>query len=155
MAEVIVTGLDDLQRKLKLLPERIGKNAMRRALRKGANVIRDQARNNAKQFDDPQTRESIVKNITVASGGRKRERREGGVMMRVGVMGGARAGRGNSGNPGGDTWYFRLLEFGTSQMAAQPFLRPAMYSSAAAALQKTADAMTVEFNKEINKLGAK
>lgn len=38
-----VHGLDAVVRKLKQLPIRIGNNATRRALRKGANVIRDAA----------------------------------------------------------------------------------------------------------------
>src|SRR5690606_34999445 len=109
-------------RKLKLLPERLGRNAMRRALRKGANVIRDAARNNAKRIDDPETREQIWKNIAVAGGGRKRERQAGGEMMRVGVRGGDKNYRrkegkyivgGSSTNPGGDTGDRCLLEFGT------------------------------------------
>ena len=51
--KVNVAGLAEIERKLKLLPERVGRNAMRRALRKGANVIRDAARANAKRIDDP------------------------------------------------------------------------------------------------------
>ncbi|HEL8386180.1 TPA: hypothetical protein U0D20_004949, partial [Escherichia coli] len=27
---------------------------------------------------------------------------------------------------GGDTWYWRFLEFGTEHVAARPFMRPAM-----------------------------
>lgn len=106
---------------------------MRRSLRKGANVIRDAARNNAKRFDDPDTTDRIWKNITTQSGGSRLERKLGGPAMRIGVMGGAKSKKGggtyqvggSKENPGGDTWYWRLLEFGTSKMRAQPFLRPA------------------------------
>jgi HK97 gp10 family phage protein len=156
-----VQGLASLQRKLALLPERIGRNAGRRALRKGANVIRDAAKANARKFDDATTREMIWKNITVSGGGVKRERRVGGTMMRVGIRGGARnmekygefrgAGKGN---PGGDTWYWRLLEFGTSKMAAKPFMRPAMNESSGRAAQVVIEAMNVEFDKEAAKLAA-
>jgi len=160
--DVDVRGLAEIERKLKLLPERLGRNAMRRALRKGANVIRDAARNNAKRIDDPETREQIWKNIAVAGGGRKRERQAGGVMMRVGVRGGAKNYRrkegkyhvgGSSTNPGGDTWYWRLLEFGTSKMAAQPFMRPAAANSASAAYQAVVAAAPAEIDKELRKLG--
>jgi len=159
---VNVQGLAEIERKLKLLPERIGNNAMRRALRKGANVIRDAARANAKRIDDPETREAIYKNIAVAGGGRRRERQAGGVMMRVGVRGGAKNYKrkegkyhvgGSKDNPGGDTWYWRLLEFGTSKMAAQPFMRPAAASSAGAAYQAVAAAAPAEIDKELRKLG--
>ncbi|HDS3786161.1 TPA: hypothetical protein QCJ34_003499 [Enterobacter ludwigii] len=68
----------------------------------------------------------------------------GNLTFRVGVMGGARQyaqtkanirkGRaggtyktaGDKGNPGGDTWYWRMLEFGTEHAAARPIIRPAM-----------------------------
>src|SRR5690606_16292460 len=159
--DVDVKGLAEIERKLKLLPQRLGQNAMRRALRKGANVIRDAARANAKRIDDPETREQIWENIAVASGGSRRERSAGGPMMRVGVLGGAKNYRNKSGtyhvggsknNPGGDTWYWRLLEFGTSNMAAQPFMRPAAREAAVPALNAIAAAMEKEVDKELRKL---
>lgn len=159
--DVDVKGLAEIERKLKLLPNRIGNNAMRRALRKGANVIRDAARANAKRIDDPQTREQIWKNIAVAGGGRRREKQAGGVMMRVGVRGGAKNYRrkegkyhvgGSSTNPGGDTWHWRLLEFGTSKMAAQPFMRPAAAEKAQAAYDAIAADAIKQVDKELAKL---
>jgi HK97 gp10 family phage protein len=150
--QVNVEGLAEIERKLKLLPERLGRNAMRRALRRGANVIRVAAKANAKRIDDPETREAIWKNIAVASGGAKRERQAGGVMMRVGVRGGARPTSNASGLPGGATWYWRMLEFGNSQMPAQPIMRPAMIENAQAAYDAIASAAIVEVNKEIAKL---
>lgn len=147
-----IEGLDEIVRKLRLLPDRIGRNAGRRALRKGANIIRDAARANAKQIDDPETREQIAKNIAVASGGAKREKRVGGVMLRVGVKGGARLTKGDNGAPGGNTTYWRMIEFGTSQARAQPFMRPAMNSSASAASSAIISALNTEFDKEISKL---
>lgn len=165
-----IQGLDEVLRKMRLLPERIGRNAMRRSLRKGANIIRDAARNNAKRIDDAYTRQQIWKNIAVAGGGAKREKQIGGVMMRVGVRGGAkqyvknkenvrkrRAGTsyetgGSSGNPGGDTWYWRLVEFGTSKMRAQPFLTPAGAEKATAAVNAIVADLNVQIDKEIRKL---
>lgn len=153
--DVDVKGLAEIERKLKLLPERVGNNAMRRALRKGANVIRDAARRNAKAIDDPQTREQIWKNIAVSGGGRRRERQAGGVMMRVGVRGGARPLKKgtDTGLPGGNTTHWRFVEFGTSQARAQPFMRPAAASSAGAAYQAFAAAAPAELDKELRKLG--
>lgn len=153
--DVDVKGLAEIERKLKLLPERVGNNAMRRALRKGANVIRDAARRNAKAIDDPETREQIWKNIAVSGGGRRRERQAGGVMMRVGVRGGARPLKKgtDTGLPGGNTTHWRFVEFGTSQARAQPFMRPAAASSAGAAYQAFAAAAPAELDKELRKLG--
>jgi HK97 gp10 family phage protein len=154
-----IKGLDEIKKKLDLLPDRIGRNAMKRALRKGAKPIRDAARANAKQLDDPETSESIAKNITVQSANRRREKTEGGPVMRVGVLGGARDMRAHGefkgagkGNPGGDTFYWRFLEFGTSKMAAHPFMRPAMASAGGAAMDATVTAMQAEVDKELAKL---
>src|SRR5690606_28565232 len=150
--DVDVKGLAEIERKLKLLPERIGRNAMRRALRKGANVIRDMARNNAQRVDDPETREKIFKNIAVASGGRRRESHAGGVMMRVGVRGGAKHTRGDNGAPGGNTTHWRFIELGTSKAQAQPFMQPAAASGAGKAASAITEAMKVEMDKELAKL---
>ena len=152
--DVDVKGLAEIERKLKLLPQRIGNNAMRRALRKGANVIRDAARANAKRIDDPETREQIWENIAVSGGGRKRERQAGGVMMRVGVRGGARPLRKgtDTGLPGGNTTHWRFVEFGTSEARAQPLMRPAAREAAVPAFDAIAAAMEKEVDKALRKL---
>lgn len=145
-------GLDDIVRKLRLLPDRVGNNAMRRALRKGANVVRDAARSNAKAIDDPETREKIHKNIAVASGGRRREKEVGGVMLRVGVRGGAKPTSGDNGAPGGNTTHWRFVEFGTSDTRAQPFMRQAGSSAAGKAISAVVDDMHKQVEKELAKL---
>ena len=148
-----VEGADEIIRKLRLLPERLGRNAGRRALRKGANVIMKAARQRSKAIDDPETREMVWKNIAVQSGGSRREKRAGGPMMRVGVRGGARLKRGDLGLPGGNTTYWRMLEFGTSNVQAQPFMRPAMNERAGEAFQAIVRDLPVEMDKELAKLG--
>lgn len=156
---------DALIKKIRQLPVRLGNNAGRRALRKGANVIRNAARDNAKRIDDPATSENISKNITVSGGGRRREKQRGGPMMRVGIRGGARnmskygefkgAGKGN---PGGDTWYWRLIEFGFThtsgkQVPPNPFMRSAMTEKASAAFSAVNADMPVQLDREMRKLG--
>lgn len=152
--EFKIEGLDPVIRKLRALPEKFGKRGMRRALRKGANVVRNAARNNAKQIDDPETRERIWKNIAVQGGGARRERQAGGPMMRVGVRGGARPlKRGTeTGLPGGDTTHWRFIEFGTANNAAQPFMRPALANNVDAATNAIVAAAKVELDKELAKL---
>lgn len=152
MAQFRIEGADRILAKMKELPKRVCRNAMRRALRKGARPIRDAARANAKRIDDPDTREQIAKNITIAGGGSRRERQEGGVVMRVGVMGGARPKGGESNLPGGNTTHWRFVELGTSDTKAQPFLRPAGSDKAGAAFDATASAMQSELDRELAKL---
>jgi len=150
--QVDVRGLDEIERKLRLLPDRLGNNAMRRALRKGANIVRDAARKNAQKIDDLKTREQIYKNIAVYGGGRRREKEVGGVMMRVGVRGGARPTRGDIAAPGGNTTHWRFIEFGTSEASAKPFMRPAMNSTASQVFNAVAESATKELDKELDKL---
>ena len=154
MIEVNLSGLEQVKAKLDKLPQRLAYNAMRRSLRRGANVIRDAARANAKRIDDPETREQIWENIAVASGGSRRERSAGGPMMRVGVRGGARPLKKGTptGLPGGNTTYWRFVEFGTSEARAQPFMRPAAREAAVPAFDAIAAAMEKEVDKELRKL---
>lgn len=159
MAGTKITGADEAIKRLEQLKSAAGKRAVRRALRRGANVVLKAARDGASRLDDPTTSNSISKNLVVRGGGSRNERRAGGVMMRVGVRGGARdmskygevKGRGK-GNPGGDTFYWRFLEFGTQKMAARPFMRPALQNNTQAATDAFANAMGTEIDKELAKV---
>lgn len=128
--------------KMSVLPEKVQKRVARSATRKAMAVVRDAAIGNAMRFDRERTKEQVFKNVVVQEATRS-SKRVGGVYMRVGVRGGAkqyantrenvrkrRVGAsyktlGDSGNPGGDTWYWRFLEFGTARTEAKPFLRRA------------------------------
>ena len=160
---VKIEGLEALDRKLRELPEKVGRRAMRRALRKGATIVRREARSGAQKLDDPRTSNSIAKNIAIRNGGTKRERAEGGPVLRVGVLGGARdysahgeIGTGKSGkeNPGGSTFYWRFLEFGTQSIAPRGFMRSAMERSTSKVFDAVATAMSSELDKELRKAGA-
>lgn len=163
MADVIVKvdGLDAIVRKMEQLPDRFVRRGLKRALRKGANVIRNGARTNAKRIDDPATSEVIAKNIVTQGMSARRERAIGGIGMRVGVLGGSKSKKGggayatggDKSNPGGDTWHWRLLEFGTSKMAAKPIMRPAMAQHAMGAYDAFANSAEGELDKELAKLG--
>lgn len=145
-----IRGLDEVLGKLKALKEEPRKKTTRFALRKAANLVRDQAQANAARLDDPKTRQNIAANIAVAFDGRH-NKATGDLKMKVGVKGGASGfaaavgelrGKGK-GNPGGDTYYWRFLEFGTENMPAQPFMRPAM--------DQTIDPATDEFVRQFEK----
>jgi HK97 gp10 family phage protein len=148
--EFDLIGLDELRGKLQELSSDMQHKGGRYALRKASNVVREAAKANAARVDDPATSESIEKNIVVRWDGR-RFKRSKDLGFRVGVLGGAKGyakasgevqGRGKS-NPGGDTFYWRFLEFGTEKMQAQPFLRRA--------LADNINAATTEFIKEYGK----
>lgn len=127
--EFKIQGLDPLKEKLTAVDAAVRGPSGRTALRKAAYVLRDKARENASRVDDPQTKEAINKNI-VAAFGAKRYKATGDLSFRIGVLGGAKSRKKlrsgedrNSGNPGGDTFYWRFVEMGTQRVAARPFLR--------------------------------
>lgn len=145
-----ITGLDAALKKMREFPPKIQKKGVRASARKAMNIVRDAARAGARKIDDPATAEIIAKNI-VTRESPKQSRRVGGIVMRVGVMGGASSNQFSkdaSGNPGGDTRHWRFVEFGTEGVAARPFMRPALESNIGA----VTDRFVAELNKEIDKL---
>ena len=152
--ELNIEGLDELNRKLQQLanPRKV-KSIARKAARQAMNIARDDARARARMIDDPETAEKIFKNISVA-GGKSRNSNE--VVMRVGVRGGA-AQNANTDRAalsklsGGITTYWRYLEFGSANMPATPFMRPALQNN----IQAVTNSFAENFNKEIDKELAK
>lgn len=145
-----ITGLDEVQAKLRQLGnQRKAKNAATRASRKAMNIVKKAAVQDAKAFDDKNSPEKIWKNIITKPSKTKGDF----VMMKVGVKGGAKK-RAQSGKPnsGGDTWYWRLKEFGTAHQSATPFLRPALNNNHDAMLAEFTRAYSAELDKEIAKL---
>lgn len=153
--EVEITGLDDVVSKLQRLANpRRTKSIARKAGRQAMNIVRDAARNAAKSIDDPETREKIHKNITT-QGGKTRNSSE--IKIRVGVRGGAAMNansdrEGLAGLSGGNTTYWRHLEFGNSQMPATPFMRPALANNIQQVTNKFAEVFDAELDKELANL---
>lgn len=148
--DVKIEGLDEVLRKMDLLkdPRKI-RNAAMRASRKAMNIVRDAARQNAQAIDDPETVEKIWKNIKVSSG---KSRDKSLVIMRVGVDGGAAMNAHSdraalAAKSGGNTTYWRFLEYGTSEIPAVPFMRPALANN----VQKVTDNFSLSFNAELEK----
>lgn len=152
---VKMNGVEELSRKLDGLSYDMKKKGGRFALRKAAQVVRDAARQNASRLDDPRTANKISLNITERWNG-KLNKRTGDLGFRVGVLGGARdysaygelkTGRKATENPGGDTFYWRFVEFGTEKTAARPFLRPAMENNTQAAT----DEFILQYGKALDR----
>lgn len=114
-------GLDSLIAKLSEVTSDMRYRGGRSALRRAANLVRDEAIKSAERIDDPKTAKDISKNIAVRWNG-GRYRRSGDLAFQIGVRRGRRA-------PGGDTFYWYFVEAGTERSKAQPFLRPALYEN--------------------------
>ena len=130
-----VEGLDNLLRQLESVSQDMKKKGGRFALRKASQVVLKAAKQNAESVDDPETGRSISKNIALRWDG-KRFRRTGDLGFRVGVQHGAVLKRGTPDlSSNAPTPHWRLLEFGTQNMAAQPFMRRALEDNVGIATQ--------------------
>lgn len=120
-----MTGLDALLGKLETVSQDVKKKGGRFALRKAAQVVAAKAKENAQRLDDPETGRSIAGNIALRWNGRL-FKRTGDLGFRVGVLHGAVLANGGDTSSNAPTPHWRLLEFGTEKMRAQPFLRRAL-----------------------------
>ena len=116
--DVQIVGLKELDRALQELAWPAARRALRKGMRKGANVVRDEARAKA-----PKKTGNLKRKI------RTRERREEGGDMRFAV------------EVPRSAFYGRFIEYGTSKMPARPFLRPAAENKTEAAVSAMRDAL--------------
>lgn len=139
-------GTDNLRKNLDMLAGDVQLRTARAAGRKAANIIRDAAKANAATLDDPETANSIAANIVVQTS-TKDLKRTGDLWFRIGVLGGARSRADNEKNPGGDTFYWRFIELGTSKLPARPFLLPALRDN----IEKATQTFITEFDKGLTR----
>jgi HK97 gp10 family phage protein len=152
--EFKIEGLEPLLKKFESIDYDIKRKGGRAALRKAANVIVKAAQSNAMKIDDPATASAIYRNITMRWNGRL-FKKSGSLGFRVGVLGGAKApdiasgefkGKGKA-KPGGVTFHWRFIEFGTQNIAARPFMRPALADNTLKAEQ----VFIAEYSKAIDR----
>ena len=161
-----IEGLEELLGKLASVTDDVKRKGGRSALRKAAQLIANKAKENAKRLDDPESANDISKNIVARWNG-KLNKSTGDLGFRVGVRGGAklqknyytRRGRtareyhvgGDDANPGGNTFYWRFLEFGTKHMPAQPFMRSALADNISEATRTFVTAYTKAIERAIKR----
>lgn len=166
-----LSGVDSLLKKLASVNHDIKYKGGRSALRKSAKLVETALKANASKIDDPVSVKNISKNVAIRWSSR-RFRSTGDLMFRVGILGGAssyadsrenrrkgRAGQqystgGDKSNPGGDTWHWRLIEFGTAKMPAQPFARKALADNIAAATNQFISAYEKSLDRAIKRRGS-
>ncbi|WP_299582087.1 HK97-gp10 family putative phage morphogenesis protein [uncultured Microbulbifer sp.] len=137
-------GMDEVIAGLQALEKDVKKKAARFALRKAAMLVLNEAVGNAKRVDDPLSVSVISENIALRFDNRH-FKNTGELKFRVGVLGGANPKQKKFSEhlPGGGTQHWRLLEFGTEHIPAQPMMRPALSSNI--------DNATAEFARELDK----
>ncbi|RCW73811.1 HK97-gp10 family putative phage morphogenesis protein [Pseudorhodoferax soli] len=148
-------GFDSAIAKLRALPVQFRGKAGRSALGKAARLVTNAAKRNAEGINDPETGRKISDNVVqrVRSGYQKRT---GDIMISVGVAterGAIPKGNPDTG-PKGNTPHWHLVELGTEQMAAQPFLRPALEGNVDQVVAGAATNLERELDKIAKKAGA-
>jgi HK97 gp10 family phage protein len=131
-----VQGLKELDAVLQALPVKVEAKILRGAVRAGSKVIADDARARApilKEATDTRVPGALKKSVRIMST----------VLRRGAALGGVAAGGGAKVKRGGisgmaSAFYAKFVEFGTAQMGAQPFMRPAGDSKASAAIDAAA-----------------
>lgn len=123
--EFSLTGLDSLLGKLEAVSYDLKRKGGRSALRKAAQIVAEKAKEGARRVDDSKTGRSIADNVAIRWNGRL-FRRTGDLGFRVGILHGAVLRNGGDLSANSPTPHWRLLEFGSEKMRAQPFMRPAL-----------------------------
>ncbi|AVJ20040.1 hypothetical protein CLM71_08760 [Serratia sp. MYb239] len=141
-----LTGIDEFLGKLDSVSYDLKRKGGRAALRKAANVIVNKAKDNAARVDDPETGRRIADNIALRWNGRE-FKRTGNLAFRIGVLHGAVLKNHPDKARNAPTPHWRLLEFGTENMRAQPIMRPAAEEGAVPAINTFA----VEYEKSIDR----
>ncbi|OZI64616.1 HK97-gp10 family putative phage morphogenesis protein [Bordetella genomosp. 4] len=154
MAENRFSGLDQALKNMKDLPVKIRRSAARKAVGKGAAILRRRAKENALRIDDKDTGRRIADNVGQRYRS-KESRRTGDVIISVGVL--TKRGRIPRGNPDegpkGNTPHWHLKELGTSKVRAEPFIRPAGEGSVDEVLNAVAAELDKQVTNEVKKLG--
>lgn len=130
--QVKIEGMEELDKALRRLPDRVQKRVLKTALRAGARVIVKDAKNRV-----PVDSGTLKKSIKVVSGKSKKGPQ---ATARVFVT------------TGREAWYSHLIEFGTVKKAARPFLRPAFDSTQTEQIQAIGKKLAAGIEKEADKV---
>ena len=142
MAGSSIDGLDDVLNRMSTMRLNVQKKHAKKAAKKALKPVKDDAVKNAKLIDDPATAEKIHQNIQIQIG---KPKNKDEIIFRVGTKGGAKSKNTKKKGKGGDTFYWRFVELGTSTVAAEPFLRPALAKN----LDKSTNIFAEELKKDI------
>lgn len=141
-----IEGRESLFAKFDAIAYDLKRKGGRSALRKAAMVVVKAAKQNALTVDDQETGRSISDNVALRWDG-KRFKRTGDLGFRIGILHGAVLKKGGDTSKNAPTPHWRLLEFGTEKMRAQPFFRRALSENIAT----VTDTFLAEYEKAIDR----
>jgi HK97 gp10 family phage protein len=157
MVEIKLTGVDGVMDMLKKLPpEIVSKRGgpVRAALRKGAVVIHKQAKLNLQAVisrtadgEESQSTGLLLKNVVVTRGKAPTQGKGERFLVRVRRKTYPRKSK----KPVSTLKTAHLLEYGSSQQPAEPWLRPAFNAKAREAINVVTGSLMTEINKAIKR----
>lgn len=130
-----IRGIREIIDKLNALPDKLRNKAVRSAVRKGANIIRDAARSKV-PIKTGNLRKSII-----TSNSRTKNKDIVASKVRLAQRKSKKAS---------SPFYGYFIEFGTSKMVAKPFLRPALDEKESEVLSTTMNEIKIAVD-ELNK----
>ena len=163
--DVKIHGLQQIQAALRELPKRVDSKILNDGLLAGARIVRDDARLRAPLLKVPDARRLRGLLRRAIHAGRVRPQRYAAtVWVRLRSLSKSQVARFKKRqlqhsrrvkaavNPL-DPFYWRFIEFGTSKMRAQPFMRPAFESKKEPAVRAAVARFKALVQAEIEKLG--
>lgn len=132
MSDVEILGMDEILKKLKILPERVQKNVLVGAVRASAKPMIKEAKSLV-----PKDSGTLKKSIGIR---KRRSKDKNIVTFSVAPLK----------KKGG--WYAHFIEFGTVKQVSHPFMRPAFEKKGAETIDEAKKYMTKRIDKEIAKL---
>ncbi|WP_150763122.1 HK97-gp10 family putative phage morphogenesis protein [Pseudomonas fluorescens] len=144
--EFSLIGIESLIGKLEAVSYEMKRKGGRSALRKAAQLVADKAKEGARNTDDAKTGRSIADNIALRWNGRL-FKANGDLGFRVGVLHGAVLKDGGDTSANSPTPHWRLIEFGTAKMMAQPFMRKALADN----ISEATNIFLTEYEKAIDR----
>lgn len=144
--DISITGVESLLGKLSSISDDLRRRGGRAALRRAGNVIVEKAKANAARIDDPLTGRSITANVAMRWNNRL-FKTTGNLGFRIGVLHGAVLKKHPDLGENAPTPHWRLIEFGTENVRAQPFMRPAAESS----VSEVVNVFATEYEKSIDR----
>lgn len=144
--EFSITGLDSLLGKFESISYDLKRKGGRSSLRKAAQLVAGKMKEGAEKIDDPETGRSIANNVAIRWNG-KLFKSTGDLGFRIGVLHGAVLKNGGDTSANSPTPHWRLIEFGTEKMRAQPFARKALADN----IGQATDTFVTEYEKAIDR----
>lgn len=135
MAKMTVTGIKELDRLFRQLPDKIGKKVARQSIRKALQPIKKAVEANAPRGETGH----LSSSVKIRSA--KKSRQSFGIDVRIGLDGWT-----------GDGWYAAAQEYGTSEIEGSGFMRRAADEKRDEALTIVKREIADRLEQEIRKL---